>query len=181
MEFIKTDFEGLYLIKPAVFKDNRGFFMEFYAKEKFADAGIDACFVQDNHSKSMSVGVVRGLHFQDPPFSQAKLVRVTKGAVYDVVVDLRKNSPTFGKWTGFELTEENFMMMFIPRGFAHGFCTLVPDTEFQYKVDNPYSAAHDRGIRWDDSDIGVNWPVSEPVISKKDSNLPYLREIVSPF
>lgn len=181
MEFIQTAFEGLFLIKPAVFRDHRGFFLESWSKESFLSAGIDADFVQDNHSMSLKKGVLRGLHFQDPPFAQAKLVRVIRGAVYDVAVDIRRESPTFGKWLAYELSAENFLMMYIPRGFAHGFCTLTPDTEFLYKVDNPYSPKHDRGVRWDDRDLGITWPVQDPVISDKDARLPYFKEITSPF
>jgi dTDP-4-dehydrorhamnose 3,5-epimerase len=172
MEFIKTGIDGLTLIKPVVHTDHRGFFLESYSAPLFAAAGIDAVFVQDNHSKSVAGGVLRGLHFQTEPFAQAKLIRVVRGAVFDVAVDLRPASPTFGKWQGFELSESNFQMLFIPRGFAHGFCTLEEGTEFVYKVDNPYSREHDGGIIWNDPDIAVEWPVSDPVLSGKDSALP---------
>jgi len=138
MEIEKTTLEGAFLITLRVFDDERGFFTETYSKREFTEKGIDADFVQDNHSMSVTKGVLRGLHYQNPPNAQAKLVRVTKGAAYDVIVDLRKDSPTFGKWEGFELTDNNHRMLFVPRGFAHGFCTLEDYTEFQYKCDNLY-------------------------------------------
>jgi dTDP-4-dehydrorhamnose 3,5-epimerase len=181
MDFIKTSFDGLFLIKPKVFRDARGFFLEFYSKRPFAERGIDFNFVQDNHSLSAPTGVVRGLHFQNPPHAQAKLVRVTRGAAYDAVVDLRKKSPTFGKWEGFELTEDNFHMLFIPRGFAHGFCTLADNTELMYKNDNFYTPSAERGIRWDDPTLGIVWPVKEPILSEKDLKLPLFAEFNSPF
>lgn len=156
------------MIRPQVFKDDRGFFLETYSKKKFEEAGIAVDFVQDNHSMSAQKGVLRGLHFQKTPFSQAKLVKVTKGKVYDVIVDLRKDSPTFGRWQGFELSAENFLMLFVPRGFAHGFVTLEDNTEFQYKCDNFYASEYDSGIIWNDPDLAIDWPVSEPVLSEKD-------------
>lgn len=171
MEFEKTNLEGAFLIKPQVFQDNRGFFLESYSKKKFEEKGIAADFIQDNHSMSVQKGVLRGLHFQKPPFSQAKLVRVTKGKVYDAIVDLRKDSPTFGKWQGFELSAENFLILFVPRGFAHGFCTFEEGTEFMYKVDNDYAPDHDSGIIWNDPDLAINWPVSKPILSEKDQKL----------
>jgi dTDP-4-dehydrorhamnose 3,5-epimerase len=177
MDFIKTDIDGLILIKPKVHTDHRGFFLESYSAPTFAAAGINCVFVQDNHSKSMSKGVIRGLHFQTPPVEQSKLVRVIRGAVFDVAVDLRRGSPTFGKWMGFELSERNFNMLFIPKGFAHGFCTLEENTEIVYKVDNPYSREHDAGIIWNDPDLSITWPVSEPVLSEKDEKLPRLVKI----
>jgi dTDP-4-dehydrorhamnose 3,5-epimerase len=181
MEFIQSDLTGVFLIKPQVFKDHRGFFVESYSFKKFSDAGINCTFVQDNHSKSVNIGVLRGLHFQLPPFTQSKLIRVTKGAVLDVVVDIRKSSPTFGQWRSFELTEDNFDMLFVPQGFAHGFCTLKSDTEVHYKVDNYYAPEHDRGILWNDPALAIPWPVREPVLSPKDSALPLLKDCDSPF
>jgi len=175
MEFIKTDIDGLVLIKPKVHTDHRGFFLETYSAPVFAAAGIDAVFVQDNHSKSVAKGVLRGLHFQTAPFEQSKLVRVVRGSVFDVAVDIRPDSPTFGQWRGFELSERNFNMLFIPRGFAHGFCTLEENTEIVYKVDNPYSRENDAGIIWNDPDIAIEWPACDPVLSEKDSGLPKLR------
>jgi len=179
MEFIKTGIDGLILIKPKVHNDSRGFFLESYSAPLFAAAGIDCVFIQDNHSKSVSRGVLRGLHFQTPPFEQSKLVRVVRGSVFDVAVDLRRGSPTFGQWRGFELSERNFDMLFIPKGFAHGFCTLEENTEVIYKVDNPYSPANDTGIIWNDPDIGVDWPVNVPVLSEKDKALPRLATATS--
>ncbi|MCL2182018.1 MAG: dTDP-4-dehydrorhamnose 3,5-epimerase [Chitinispirillia bacterium] len=177
MEFIKTDIDGLVLIKPKVHTDHRGFFLETYSAPVFAAAGIDAVFVQDNHSKSVAKGVLRGLHFQTGPFAQSKLVRVISGSIFDVAVDIRPNSPAFGQWRGFELSAANFQMLFIPRGFAHGFCTLEEDTEIVYKVDNPYSRENDAGIIWNDPDIAVAWPDVEPVLSDKDRGLPRLAQI----
>jgi dTDP-4-dehydrorhamnose 3,5-epimerase len=174
MEFIKTDLSGLTLIKPAVRSDARGFFLESYSAAAFKSAGIDRVFVQDNHSRSLQRGVIRGLHFQLPPFEQSKLVRVIRGSVFDVAVDLRRDSATFGRWLGFELSERNFDMLFIPRGFAHGFCTLEEGTEVVYKVDNPYSKEHDAGIIWNDPAMAIDWPLggAEPVLSDKDRALP---------
>jgi dTDP-4-dehydrorhamnose 3,5-epimerase len=181
MEFIKSDLDGVVLIKPDVHGDHRGFFLESYTQTKFAEAGITTVFVQDNHSRSSQRGVLRGLHFQRPPFAQSKLIRVTRGAILDVVADVRKSSPTYGTWRAFDLTAENFQMLFVPAGFAHGFCTLAEDTEVQYKVDNLYAPAHDGGIRWNDPDLAIDWPVKEPILSKKDSALPFLKEFDSPF
>ncbi|MDR3013573.1 MAG: dTDP-4-dehydrorhamnose 3,5-epimerase [Chitinispirillales bacterium] len=171
MKFINTGIGGLILIEPRVHNDHRGFFLESYSAKTFAEAGIDCVFVQDNHSKSTAKGVIRGLHFQTAPYEQSKLVRVIRGAIFDVAVDLRPESPTYGQWKGFELTERNFNMLFIPKGFAHGFCTLEENTEIVYKVDNPYSPNHDTGIIWNDPALAIDWPVDEPVLSDKDRNL----------
>ncbi len=171
MEFIETKLRGAFLIRPKVFQDERGFFLESYSEKVFAEKGIDVHFVQDNHSLSVKKGVLRGLHFQKPPFAQAKLVRVTRGAVYDVIVDLRRNSPTFGQWQEFELTAKNFQMLFIPRGFGHGFCTLEENTEFIYKVDNIYAPEADSGIIWNDPTLKIDWPVENPILSEKDGKL----------
>jgi dTDP-4-dehydrorhamnose 3,5-epimerase len=176
MKFIQTRFSGAWLIEPRVFRDKRGFFMETYSKRLFADHGITEEFVQDNHSLSAETGVLRGLHFQHPPYAQSKLVRVVHGAVFDVIVDLRKKSPTFGAWQDFELTEQNCRILYMPRGFAHGFCTLAPDSEVVYKVDNVYMPDYDAGIRWDDPAIGVAWPTERPIISEKDAKLPRMAE-----
>jgi dTDP-4-dehydrorhamnose 3,5-epimerase len=171
MNFIKTDIDGLILIKPAVHNDSRGFFLESYSAPIFASAGIDCAFVQDNHSKSIAKGVLRGLHFQTPPCEQGKLVRVIRGSIFDAAADLRRGSPTFGQWRAFELSERNFDMLFIPKGFAHGFCTLEENTEIVYKVDSLYSRDNDSGIMWDDPDLSIKWPVSDPVLSDKDKSL----------
>ena len=181
MEIKTTKIEDLLIITPEVFKDNRGLFFEVYSENKFNKMGINAKFVQDNHSISLQKNVVRGLHFQTPPFSQTKLVRVTKGVVFDVAVDLRKQSKTYGQWQGFELTEDNFLMLYIPRGFAHGFCTLEQNTEFLYKTDNFYAPDFERAIRWDDPDLNISWPVTNPVLSNKDLEAHFFREFNSPF
>jgi dTDP-4-dehydrorhamnose 3,5-epimerase len=181
MEFCKSPLEGVWQIKPRVAQDNRGFFMETYSRVEFEKAGITTDFVQDNHSKSSETGVLRGLHFQTPPAAQAKLVRVVSGAVFDVVVDLRKASSTFGKWWGVELSAENFSMLFVPRGFAHGFCTLKPDTEFVYKVDALYTPASEGGLMYNDPDLNIAWPVSRPILSRRDQGFGLLRDFVSPF
>lgn len=181
MQFIETAIPDLLLIQPEVHGDHRGFFLESYTKEKFDKAGITTTFIQDNHSCSKETGVLRGLHFQKPPFAQTKLVRVTRGKIFDVAVDLRKNSPTFGTWLGFELSEDNFSMLLVPQGFAHGFCTLVPDTHVQYKVDALYAPSHDSGIIWNDPDLKIEWPVKNPILSAKDTKLPQFGENPSPF
>jgi dTDP-4-dehydrorhamnose 3,5-epimerase len=181
MEFIETSLKGAYIIKPKVFQDERGFFVESYSEKVFAENRIDAKFVQDNHSLSVKKGVLRGLHFQLPPNEQAKLVRVTRGKVYDVVVDIRKNSPTYGKWEGVELSAENFKMLFVPRGFAHAFLTLEDNTEFMYKVDNFYAPESDSGIIWDDPDLAIDWPIKDPFLSEKDSKLQKFKDFDSPF
>lgn len=181
MEIEKTKFEGAYLIKPKVFDDERGFFAETYSKKKFAQMGIEADFVQDNHSMSVTKGVLRGLHYQLPPNAQAKLVRVTRGAVYDVIVDLRKDSKTFGQWQGFELTDNNFYMLFVPRGFAHGFCTLKDYTEFQYKCDNFYAPESEGAIAWNDPDLKIYWPIENPILSDKDAKAQLFKNLNSSF
>ncbi len=168
MEFIETKLKDAWLIKPKVFRDDRGFFLESYSKKIFEEKGVNCDFVQDNHSLSVAKGVLRGIHFQKDPMAQAKLVRVIRGNVFDVIVDLRKESPTFGQWQGFELSADNFLMLLVPRGFGHGFCTLEENTEFMYKVDNFYSAEHDSGLAWNDPDLKIDWPVSEPILSDKD-------------
>lgn len=181
MGIIKTAIKDLLLIKPKVFQDNRGFFLEFYSERTFKDSGIEIKFVQDNHSFSVKKGVIRGLHFQLPPNAQTKLVRVTRGAAYDVAVDLRKNSPTYGKWQGFELTAENFNMLYVPQGFAHGFCTLEENTEVMYKNDNFYAPESEAGLRWNDPTLNIDWPVKDPMLSEKDANAPFFRDFKSPF
>jgi dTDP-4-dehydrorhamnose 3,5-epimerase len=163
--------------------DERGFFSEVFNAQAWAAGGIDVPFVQDNHSFSASVGVLRGLHFQTPPFAQDKLVRVTRGAVFDVAVDIRKGSPTFGHWVGIELSAEKWNQLFVPAGFAHGFVTLTPDVEFLYKVSALYSRPNDRSIRFDDPAIGVEWPVaaSRLTLSDKDRSAPLLADIDTGF
>lgn len=176
-----TNLNGVILLKPQVFRDHRGFFVESYSQRVLAEAGIDTVFVQDNHSLSVEKGVLRGLHFQIPPRAQTKLVRVIRGAVYDVVVDLRRESPTYLKWEGFELTAEDFRMLYVPKGFAHGFCTLAENTEFTYKNDDFYAPEAEGGIRWNDPGLSIKWPVEEPILSKRDSQLPLLADFNSPF
>ncbi|NPA16488.1 MAG: dTDP-4-dehydrorhamnose 3,5-epimerase [Aquificae bacterium] len=177
-EFIKTNIPDVVLVKPKVFGDERGFFMETYKKSDFEKAGIDTDFVQDNHSKSVK-GVLRGLHYQKEPFAQGKLVRCIRGRIFDVAVDIRKGSPTFGKWVGFELSEENKLMLWIPKGFAHGFLVLSEEAEIIYKVSGgEYSPEHDAGIIWNDRDININWPMAEVgniILSEKDKKLPHLK------
>ena len=165
----------LILVEPRVFKDSRGFLMESYKKSDFAANGISAEFVQDIHSHSVS-GVLRGLHYQLHPKAQAKLVRVVKGEVFDVAVDIRGNAPTFGQWEGVVLSEENFRMFFIPEGFAHGFCVLSDEAEFAYKVTAEFAPDLDRGIVWDDPAIAIDWPVADPILSRKDLELPLLAD-----
>ena len=178
MELIKTEIDGVVIIEPDVFGDHRGYFMETYNKEKYEALGITNDFVQDNMSFSAQKGTLRGLHFQNAPMAQAKLVSCTKGTVIDVAVDIRKGSPTYGKWVSVELSAENKRQFYIPRGFAHGFLTLTDDVEFRYKVDNFYSKEHDRGIRYDDPTCNVDWGSLldgiEPILSDKDKNGPTL-------
>jgi dTDP-4-dehydrorhamnose 3,5-epimerase len=181
MKFTETEIKGVWIISPVVHGDGRGFFLESFSGAKMEAHGLPSCFVQDNHARSNAPGVIRGMHFQKPPKAQSKLVRVVRGSVYDVVIDLRRKSKTYGKWLGLTLSEENREMLFIPKGFAHGYCTLAPDTEFLYKVDEYYAPAHDSGIRWDDPAVGITWPVADPVISDKDAGLPLLQDIESPF
>lgn len=176
MKITKTKLDGVVIIEPDVFGDNRGFFMESWNKKKMAEAGLDYDFVQDNHSKSTVKGTLRGIHFQKGDKAQAKLVRCVKGAVLDVAVDLRKNSPTFKQWVGVELSEENKKQLLIPRGFGHGFVTLTDDVEFLYKADNYYAPEADAGIRWNDPEIGVEWGVENPILSEKDKKNPFLED-----
>jgi len=174
--------DGLFVIEPKVFGDNRGWFMESWSKKKFEEVGINCEFVQDNHSFSGKKGTLRGLHFQKGEYSQAKLVRVLRGMVYDVAVDLRKDSPTFLNWFGVELSEENKKELFVPRGFAHGFLTLTDNVEFAYKADNYYNKESEGAIRFDDEKIGVDWKladlgVGEVIVSDKDKTAPKFEEL----
>ncbi|BCR36087.1 dTDP-4-dehydrorhamnose 3,5-epimerase [Mariniplasma anaerobium] len=176
MKVIKTDIKDLLIIEPNVFGDYRGWFSETYNEKVFKDNGIDIIFKQDNHSYSKLKGVLRGLHFQNEPYAQSKLVRCTKGKIWDVAVDLRKSSPTYLKWIGIELTPENHKMFFIPQGFAHGFITLEDNSEVQYKVDNLYNSDTDRAIQYNDLDINVIWPSNEVILSEKDKKAPTLKD-----
>lgn len=174
MKVIKTDVLDVYILEPQVFGDSRGWFMETWSQKKMEDAGLTYHFVQDNQSYSAQKGTLRGLHFQNGDASQAKLVRCGKGTVLDVVVDLRKGSPTYKKWAAVELSAENKRQLMIPRGFAHGFLTLTDDVEFLYKADNLYSPEADRNIIWNDPEIGVEWGIKNPIISAKDQKAPKL-------
>jgi dTDP-4-dehydrorhamnose 3,5-epimerase len=175
MKLMATKLEGVYIIEPQVFADHRGFFMESYNKLKLKEAGLHYHFVQDNHSLSIKKGTLRGLHYQLNPKSQAKLIRVLSGEIYDVVVDIRKGSATYGQWIGVHLSAANKKQLLIPRGFAHGFCTMADNTEVLYKVDEYYSPQHDRGILWNDPDLGIDWPVTHPILSEKDQRHPLLQ------
>ena len=176
MKIINTDIKDVIIIEPKVFGDKRGWFTETYSKEKFKNLGVDIDFIQDNHSFSSEKGTLRGLHFQLNPKSQSKLVRCTKGSMLDIVVDLRFGSPTYKKWIAVELTEENKKQLLVPKGFAHGFVTLTEGVEVEYKVDEYYSPENDRSIRYDDPEIGINWGVSNPILSDKDLNAPLLKD-----
>lgn len=176
MNVIKTELPGVVILEPQVFGDARGWFMESWSKKKMEAIGISVDFVQDNHSFSAEKGTLRGLHYQLNPMAQAKMLRVSRGAIFDVAVDIRRGSPTYAKWVGVELSAENYHQLFIPRGFAHGFITLTDDVEVQYKADNFYSPDCDGNIRWDDPEIGVVWPISPRVLSDKDSSAPLLSE-----
>lgn len=182
MNVIETEIPDLLIIEPQVFEDERGFFVETYNKTRYQEAGIPGDFIQDNLSESKK-GVLRGLHYQAPPFAQGKLVSVIKGAALDVAVDIREGSPTFGKYKAVELTAENKKQLWIPEGFAHGFVALEDDTLFSYKCTNVYSPEHDRGVRYDDPTIGIKWPDAggELIISEKDQNHPTLADIPKEF
>lgn len=180
MDVIKIFMDGPLVLQPKVFYDERGYFYESYNADAFKNAGIPDVFVQDNQSLSQQ-GALRGLHFQAPPYAQGKLVRVIKGAVYDVIVDIRKNSPTYGQHYGIELTEENFTMFWVPPGFAHGFVTLKDNTIFTYKCTNVYNKASEGGLLWSDPALGINWNIENPIVSDKDKVLPNIENLVSPF
>jgi dTDP-4-dehydrorhamnose 3,5-epimerase len=179
MDIASTAIPDVKLIRMRRFDDPRGFFSETYSRPLLKDGGIDVEFVQDNLSLSRTVGTIRGLHFQHPPAAQAKLVWVSRGRIFDVAVDIRTGSPTRGHWVGVELSAEAWNQLYIPVGFAHGLCTLEPDTIVQYKVSAPYAPVHDSGILWDDPDLKIDWPVSSAaaVLSDKDRRLPRLRDI----
>lgn len=180
MKVIDTKLDGLKIIEPKVFGDNRGYFMESYNKERFTEFGLDYTFIQDNHSLSKEIGVLRGLHYQETPYAQTKLVRVISGAIIDVAVDLRSESSTYGEWFSTVLTEDNHRQLLIPKGFAHGFCTLVANTQITYKVDEKYSPEHDKGVKWNDPDLSIQWPTVTPILSNKDMKLPELKDIKIP-
>ena len=177
------EFQGLLLIEPRRIDDDRGFFSETFHRGRLAERGFHAEFVQDNHVHSREAGVLRGLHFQSPPFAQDKLVRVTRGAILDVAVDLRRGAPTYGDHAAVELSAENWRQLLVPAGFAHGYLTLEPDTEVVYKVTAHYAPAHDHGVLWSDPDIGVDWgrDPATLILSDKDRAAPGFRDLVSPF
>jgi len=176
-KFKRLEIPDVILIKPKVFEDERGFFMETYKKEDFEKVGIKEEFVQDSHSRS-KYGVLRGLHFQKEPYAHAKLVRCTRGVIYDVVVDLRKNSPTFGKYVSVILSEFNNYILYVPRGFAHGFVVLSKEADVLYKFDKPYNPKYYRGLVWNDPDVNIKWPIDNPVVSLQDQKWPTLRELI---
>ena len=182
MNLVKTKLDGLIVLKPTVFKDNRGYFMESYNQNNINKLLGNVNFVQDNESES-SRGVLRGLHFQMPPYTQAKLVRCLKGSVLDVVLDLRKDSKTYGIFETISLTEENKKQLFIPKGFAHGFIVLSKSAIFSYKVDNYYNSDSESGVLWSDLDLNIDWKINknEIIVSEKDKNLPTFNEIINPF
>ena len=183
MKVERLSIPDVLLIEPKRFGDARGFFSEVWSRRALAEAGLDAEFVQDNHSLSTEVGVVRGLHYQKPPSAQGKLVRVVRGAILDVAVDIREGSATYGQHVAVELSAANWRQMWVPRGFAHGFCTLEPDTEVLYKVDAYYDRAADAGIAWDDPALGIAWPIARDaaILSDKDRDAARLADIAAPF
>ena len=183
MQVLDCELPDVKVLVPRVHADERGVFVETYQRERYRELGIAVEFVQDNLSVSRRTGTVRGLHFQTEPFAQAKLVRVVRGRILDVAVDLRRSSPRFGRSVAVELSAENWKQLFVPVGFAHGFCTLEPDTEVAYKVSSLYAPQHDAGLIWNDPDLGIDWPVGadEAVLSDKDRQLPRLRDVAITF
>ncbi len=176
MKIIERELPGVFEIQLNPLIDERGFFLRTYDIDVFKVHGLNINWVQENHSFSKRKGIIRGLHFQFPPHSEAKLVRVIRGSIYDVYVDLRTNSPTFGKWGSLELSDSNKKVLYIPRNFAHGFCTLADSSEVLYKVDNFYNPEAEGGIIWNDPDLEIDWPTDKPLLSKRDANLPLLSE-----
>ncbi|MEK5058189.1 dTDP-4-dehydrorhamnose 3,5-epimerase [Paenibacillus sp. FSL H7-0326] len=181
MKLIKTKLSEVLLIETPVYGDHRGFFTESYNKSTFNEFGIENNFIQDNHSFSAEAGTLRGLHYQLNEAAQTKLVRVLAGAIYDVAVDIRKNSSTYGHWVGVVLSESNKRQLLIPKGFAHGFCTITPNTQVLYKVDNYYSKENDRGILWSDPTLNIDWPTNKVILSDKDQQHPLLNEADNDF
>ncbi len=177
MKIIKTEIEGLLLIEPQIFEDNRGFFMESYSKEKYMAAGIECDFIQDNHSLSVEKGTVRGMHFQRDPKAQSKLIRVIRGEIFNVVVDLRKESQSCLKWQGFKLSAENRLQLFVPKNFANGFCSLTSNCEVEYKVDELYSPEHESGFLWNDTEINIKWDLETAILSEKDKSAPLFKDL----
>jgi dTDP-4-dehydrorhamnose 3,5-epimerase len=181
LETRRLDIDGVVEIRPRRFSDERGFFSEVWREDRLADAGIEAHFVQDNHSFSTTRGVLRGLHFQVPPAAQDKLVRVSRGAIFDVAVDIRRSSPTFGRWVGAVISAAEWNQLFVPKGFAHGFVTLEDDTEVLYKCSAPYAPEYERTVRFDDPAIGIEWPVDGVILSDKDRSAPLLDSVDTGF
>lgn len=182
MDITETKLSGVKLLKPRRFGDHRGFFAETYSRQVYAGLGVDVEFVQDNHSMSAAVGTVRGLHFQAPPHVQAKLVRCGRGAIFDVAVDIRRGSTTYGQWVGYDLSAENGKQLYIPAGFAHGFATLEPDSEIIYKCSDYYAPETEGALRWDDPEIGIDWPITgNAILSEKDAAASLLADFKSPF
>ncbi|MDR2801246.1 MAG: dTDP-4-dehydrorhamnose 3,5-epimerase [Desulfovibrio sp.] len=181
MNIIATEIAGLLVVQLEIHRDQRGFFAETWREEWGEQLELERPFVQDNLSRSSEKGVLRGLHFQAPPAAQAKLVWVSRGAVYDVAVDLRRSSPTYGRWHALVLSEENMLRFFVPEGFAHGYMTLEPESEFNYKVNSYYSPGREGGIAFDDAEIGVTWPGVAPVMAERDRRFPRLKDFLSPF
>lgn len=181
MKLVKTKLDGVLIIEPDVYGDSRGFFMESYSKQKFNDLGLDFDLIQDNHSLSVHAGVIRGLHYQSSPKAQSKIVRVLTGAIYDVAVDIRAGSPTYGEWVGVVLSEDNKRQLIVPKGFAHGFCTIAANTNVLYKVDEYYSPENDRGILWNDPDLNIDWPTNSPLLSDKDKKQPLFKQLQQQF
>lgn len=181
MDIKPLKLKGTFEITFKRFGDSRGYFMETYSRKVFAEHGLDNLWVQENQSLSTELHTIRGLHLQIPPFAQAKLLHIVQGKILDVFVDLRKDSATCGQWDSIILSEELCKSVFIPQGFAHGFCTLTENVIVQYKVDNPYAPDYERGIRWNDPDIGIDWNVTRPHLSERDLKMPFLKDFVTPF
>lgn len=173
---VETKLPEVFILEPQIFGDHRGWFMESWSDKNMEDVGLNVKFVQDNHSYTAKEGTIRGIHYQNNPKAQAKLVRVVRGAVIDYAIDLRKGSPTYKQWVGVELSAENKRQLFIPQGFGHAFLTLTDDVEFVYKCDNLYSKDCDRSIRFDDPEIGIEWGIEKPILSDKDANAPFLKD-----
>jgi len=181
MQIRETGLPGLRILSPKVHRDHRGFFLESFREDVFQSLDDPVRFIQDNHARSEAAGVLRGLHYQAPPAAQSKLIWISRGTAFDVVVDLRRASPTYGKSYGLVLSADNFLRLLIPKGFAHGYMTLEPGTEFHYKVDYYYSPAHEGGLRWNDPALAIDWPQGEPIMTERDKNWPLLTELPGMF